>query len=85
MKPLPNIIPLATPERGICGVCDGKLQLNKHTITGHSVETTLTHICRVTGYKVGECCRVELLRADDALNYHGQRFGICHPPEHTDD
>lgn len=75
----PNIVPIDPPERGICGVCDGKLEV-KGTITGHSVETMLTHKCRLTAIKVGECCRVELLRADDALNYHGQRFGICHPP-----
>lgn len=84
MKPPTRIIPLATPERGICGVCEGRTEFDGMISTKTS-ETTLTHYCRVTGYKVGECCRVELLRADDALNYHGQRFGICHPPEHTDD
>lgn len=54
--------------------------MNAPTITSHGVETTLTHIDRTTALKVGACCLLELRRADDALNYHGARFGICHPP-----
>lgn len=74
----PNIIPLTPPERGVCSVCDGRYRIKKTETV--RAETSLVVVDKTTGIKAGECCRIELLRADDALNYHGARFGICHHP-----
>jgi hypothetical protein len=67
-----NVVHLAPPETGPCGVCGALSDV-------HST-TTLEWVDQPTQIKVGRCCVTELKRADHALLWHGRRFGITDPP-----